>query len=178
MKDKIIKNIEKSIQLGDDIIKYFELFDQHMKPCGDDLLLIVLKGHLIIERFLEMNLCRLLDVDELPQGKGRLGFKQKLQLFEEVLKKREAGPKSPNSSLCVVINELNDVRNRMAHNLVCEADVEKKVRDLVNCYHSRVSKKIDSKQVLAEKLRQCIRGLCSFLSKARVHFHKLELADD
>jgi hypothetical protein len=173
--EKMDKRIRKTNQLADDIIKLFELLDQHLKPCGNDLTLLAIKGHLVIESFLEMNLCRLLEIDALPKGKGRLGFKQKLQLVEEVVKHRVPGPNSPNSSLCIVIDKLNDVRNSMAHKLTHQAEIEKDVEGLVKEYHLRAGKKLVAGQTLAEQLKGCIRELCTFLCKARVHFFKLEL---
>jgi hypothetical protein len=61
-------------QLAADLMRLPDLLDQYLKPCGDDLTLLIIKGHLIIESLLEMNLCRLLDIESLPKKYGRLDF--------------------------------------------------------------------------------------------------------
>ena len=43
----------------DDRGKIVELLNEHLKPCGDDLILLTLKGHLIIETMLEMILSQI-----------------------------------------------------------------------------------------------------------------------
>jgi hypothetical protein len=178
--DKLDKRLQQTIQFADDTdtIKFSDRLDQHLKPCRNDLTLLTIKGHLLIEGFLEMNLCRLLDIEALPKGKGRLGFKQKLQLFQEVIKQRAPGPNSPNSSLCIVIDALNDVRNSLAHKLLHQAEIEKDIRDFIKKYHSRSGKKMAAAQTTDEQLKACIRQLCVFLFRARVHFFKLAQSNE
>jgi hypothetical protein len=117
--DKILKKVDKRDkeieQLLADRHKPGELAKEHLGKCGDELILITLKGHLIIENLLEMNLCRLLRIDRLPEkDDAELTFKQKLKLVQSVVEQREPGP---NADLFVAIAKLNTIRNHLAHNL-------------------------------------------------------------
>ena len=132
--DKLLSKIDKTIQLNDDSEKLSDLLEQHLKPCGNDLMLLTIKGHLIIESLLELNLCRLLAIEELPKKYGRLDFNQKLQLVQTVIKKHKPGPNSPNSDLCSAIDKLNYVRNQLAHNLKNPTEIEKDVKDFIKEY--------------------------------------------
>lgn len=110
---KLENTHKKIIQLSDDALKSLDLVE-YLTPCGDDLILLTLKGHLIIENLLEMNLTRLLDIDYLPEGKDNpnLEFSQKLKLVQAVVLSREPGP---NADLFCAIAKLNKIRNDLAH---------------------------------------------------------------
>ncbi len=91
--EKIEKRGKEIDQLIADRHKPGELVKERLGKCGDDLILITLKGHLILENLLEMNLCRLLKIDRLPErGDAELTFKQKLKLVQSVVEQREPGP--------------------------------------------------------------------------------------
>lgn len=173
--DKIDKKGKEIDQLIADRHKPGELVMEHLGKCGDDLILITLKGHLIIENLLEMNLCRLLAIDCLPKKYGELGFNHKLQLLRAVVANRE--PK-PNADLFLAIDKLNQIRNELAHNLKNQGDIEKDVKSFVDEYRQRNDIKLVSNESLPKQLRSCILKLCRFLDAVRVHFYKLEQQED
>jgi hypothetical protein len=150
------------------------LVGQHLLPCRDNLVLLTLNGHLIIENLLEMNLCRLLAIDCLPTD-DQLEFSQKLRLVQAVVIKREPGP---NADLFCAIRMLNKARNELAHNLRNPAEIESAVKRIIQSYQSRADAKLSSQEPLAEQLRRCIRQLCRFLDKVRVQSFKLEWQQD
>jgi hypothetical protein len=175
-----LEEIDKHIQLTDDILKLPSLLDQHLKPCRDDLVLLTLKGHLIIESLLEMNLSRLLDVESWPQ-KGvnkksfNMSFFHKLTLVGAVVSAREPGP---NADLILAIDALNDMRNKLAHNLKIQSEIEKDVKLFVEEYCRRAGVKVSLDKSTADQLRSCIHRLCAFLYRVRIHFFKLERQSD
>jgi hypothetical protein len=83
--DRFDKRDGEINQLIADRHKPGELVKEHLEKCGSDLILITLKGHLIIEHLLEMNLCRLLGIDRLPiereDNYPELEFIHKLKLL-------------------------------------------------------------------------------------------------
>ncbi|MGH7989311.1 MAG: hypothetical protein ACREDS_03840, partial [Limisphaerales bacterium] len=153
--------------------------EQYLKPSGDDLILLTLKGHLIIEGLLETNLCRLLAVDCLPKEKEdnypELEFIHKLKLLQAATIQSKPGP---NTDLFKAIAKLNKIRNNLAHNLKDPQEIELEIKSLIDCYQSKAYKKLSLAKSLAEQLRNCIRKLYEFLFNVRVHFYKLELASN
>jgi hypothetical protein len=170
------EKIDKLIQFSDDILRLPDLLDQHLKPCGDDLILLTLKGHLIIENLLEMNLCRLLAINSLPEkDNAKLEFHQKLKLVEAVVIAREP---NPNADLFCAIAKLNKIRNDLAHKLMTQEEIEKAVSSIIQSYQSKADKKMNLGQTTTMQLKNCIRKLCVFLCKVRIHFYKLERQSD
>jgi hypothetical protein len=114
-------------EMTDDSMKFVEILTQHLLPCGDDLTLLTLKGHLIVEYLLETILLRLLGIPEAPKRLGRRkssdkimpGFYEKLKLVEAAVCQSHPGP---NADLLIVIENLNWMRNQLAHNLKNQAD--------------------------------------------------------
>ncbi len=73
--EKLKQKIKKALQLCDDQSRSSgKLITEHLEPCGDNNILLVLKGHCIIESLLESILIRQLDIESLPQKSGRLAF--------------------------------------------------------------------------------------------------------
>ncbi len=171
--DKIDKWGKEIEQLIADRQKPGELVEEHLGSCGDDLILITLKGHLIIENLLEMNLCRLLALDRLPEGKDNpdLEFSQKLKLIQAVVIAREP---SPNADLFCAIAKLNKIRNDLAHKLMSQEEIEGAVNSVIQSYQSKTDLKLSLDQTTAMQLRICILKLCRFLDTVRVHFYKLD----
>jgi hypothetical protein len=153
-----------------DLVKFSDLVNQHLVPCSDDLILLTLKGHLIIENLLEMNLCNLLAVERLAKKKGRLGFAQKLALVQVVVEHREPGP---NADLFCVIEKLNDLRNQIAHNLKEPGEIEVGVKDFIKEYHAKSGEKMRWDKPLSAQLKEGIGRLCGFLWQVRQHAHDL-----
>jgi len=84
-------------ELAEDAVKFADVTD-HLLDCGDNLALLTLKGHLVVEHLLGIILMRLLNIPALPAPHGRLGFYQKLKLVEAVVCVREPGPNADSSS--------------------------------------------------------------------------------
>jgi hypothetical protein len=168
--DRIEKRERMLEQLLADRLKLFELVDQHLLPCGDNLVLLTLKGHLIIENLLDINLCRLLAIDSLPT-EDELEFSQKLRLLQAVVVKREPGP---NADLFCAIRMLNKTRNELAHNLRNLQETESAVRRIVQSYQSKSDAKLSSQHALTDQLARCIRRLCRFLDDVGLQTFKLE----
>ncbi len=173
------KRFELCKQFAADIEEQFDCLDQHLKPCGEDLILLTLKGHLIIESFLEVNLCRLLAIDHLPKEKEdnypELEFIHKLKLLQAATIQSKPGP---NADLFKAIAKLNSIRNKLAHNLKDSSEIEADIKKIIDCYQSKADRKLNLGESLADQLRNCIRKLCEFLCHVRFHFYKLELPPD
>src|ERR1035441_2283570 len=173
---KGIKRIESMAQFANDRQKMIDLVRAHLFPCGEDLILLTLKGHLIIENLLDTNLCRLLAVQNLPVGQGRLGFKQKLYpLKEAVIQCEEPGP---NSDLFSVIDALNELRNQIAHKLKNPLEIQRDTQIFVKNNRAKLGIKLGSDKPLSAQLKACIIKLCNFLNKVMLHFFKLEQKND
>ena len=176
-KDKQLRARQRSDEMTHDALKLVELLTNELEPCANDLTLLTLKGHLIAEHLLETILIRLLAIPEIPKPKKNsrkidLSFYQKLKLIEAVLTERTPGP---NADLLMVVEELNNLRNRLAHNLKSHAEIEKDVHELICCYGSVTRRKQDPSKQLPEQLRDCLRHLCGFLLEVRGHFYCLEV---
>lgn len=170
MNKKVLKACDKSNQLVSDSLRALDLYEQHLQPCKSDFILLILKGHLIIEHLLEINLVRLLSIEHLPEG-GDLEFSQKLKLVQAVVMASKVGP---NADLFCVIAKLNQVRNKLAHNLLSEEQIKIQVQTLIQSYQGKTDKKLDSES-LEKQLKNCMLRLISFLLKVRKHFIKLEI---
>ena len=162
----------------DDTINYGEIL-KHLENCRDDLTLLTLKGHLVAENLLESILLGLLDVSEAPKRYGKKGkmvkampdFYHKLMLVKAAVCQREPGP---NADFLIVIEQLNDMRNQLAHNLENQADIESGVRRLIENYHRNADTNADWKnESLPVQLRKCLYGICQFLYRVRAHFFRL-----
>jgi hypothetical protein len=79
----------------------------------DDLLVIILRGHLIIEAELTDIYQRLLKNPAALESGGTLGFSLKLRLVRAL-----AGDDALPDEMWVALRELNKVRNELAHKLV------------------------------------------------------------
>jgi len=146
---------------------HLQLVEQHLNPCGNDVILLTIKGHLLVEHLLEVNLIRLLDVDRIP----RLGFRQKLQLLSTIVEQREA---KPNADLFLAISTLNDTRNQLAHNLKNPQEMQNDLQHFINEYHKRAGTKRTSPNPSADELKTCILQLCNFLHEVRIHLFRLK----
>ena len=179
---RIDRKGKKHDQFIGDAYKRVDLVNQYLNPCGDDLILITLKGHLIIENLLGMILTRLLDIESLPgesesnrKKEDKLEFNQKLQLVQAVVIARD--PK-PNADLFCAIAKLNSIRNSLAHKLMNSGEIEGAVKSILESYQSKADMKLSSDKPLPEQLKLCIGKLCKFLVDVRYHFYKLEQKED
>jgi hypothetical protein len=175
MDDDLYKLSGPIDEFAQDRILFLDLVPQYLQPCGEDLVLLTLKGHLILETLLEMNLCRMLRVKSMPSGNAHPGleFNQKLRLVRAVVLSREPAAK-PNSDLFVVIEKLNSVRNALAHNLMPGEKIEAEVKRVIESYQAKTDSKLNTTKPLAEQLKACITLLCIFLDAVRVQTFKLD----
>ena len=175
MNDDVYKPGGPIDQFAEDRILFADLVPQYLHPCGDDLVLLTLKGHLILETLLEMNLCRMLRIKSMPRGDADpdLEFNQKLRLVRAVVLSREPTAR-PNCDLFVVIEKLNNVRNALAHNLMPAEKIEAEVRRVIESYQAKADAKLNTTNPLAAQLKACITLLCIFLDAVRVQSFKLD----
>jgi hypothetical protein len=99
----------------------------HLFPAGDDLTLIVLKGHLLIEEQLN---ARLQDIARRPEHlPDRLGFHSLSMLCKALF----YGENAAEEWFWSAISRLNAIRNHLAHSLEApqlETKVDEMVRTL------------------------------------------------
>ena len=94
---------------SDDPRRHVFRYDQHM-PHTDDLSLVVLKGHLLVEEMLkELTSTLLPNANHLEDA--RLSFHQLARVV------RSAAPTKSNDKCWELILALNSVRNNLVHNL-------------------------------------------------------------
>jgi hypothetical protein len=169
-KKKEISRLEK--EMREDQLDTVDALCMHLLSCGDDLTLLTLKGHLVMEDVMDKILARLLHIPHLPKDENtKLEFNQKLKLVEAVVCHTDPGP---NADLFCAIAKLNSVRNKLAHNLKKPDEIVEDVKSLLNCYFAKAGKKPVYGKVLSEDLRGCLCNLWQFLYKVRRHFHELE----
>jgi len=103
-------------------------FRRHL-PKSDDLTLIVLKGHLLIEEMINRFITSLLaNPDALAAG--RLTFHQRVRLLQALLPRSSAVDKTFHA-----VEKLNTLRNRFAHDLEpaqVECQIEAFVRQILS----------------------------------------------
>ena len=98
------------------------------------------------------------------------GFYEKLRLVEAVVCQSHPGP---NAHLLIVIENLNTMRNQLAHNLKNQADIESDVKCLIAGYHKQVGTKPDWNQAMPKLLKDCLFRLCQFLYGVSRRFYNL-----
>lgn len=134
----------------------FERFFTHF-PTTDDLTLIVLKGHLLVEE--EIN--DILDMklkDSSAIYQARLGFHQRLAVLKALT---GTGPDAPFQYSS--IEKLNTLRNKIAHNLAPN-DFERKIISFLKEIEDPEYEKEFEKQSLTERMKRCIAFICGELS--------------
>lgn len=103
----------------------YQRYSKHF-PRTDDLTLIIIKGHLLIE--VEINTLLMLLVKNIKHlEKAKLTFYQKNCLLESLLLKGNI-----KGTIFKKIEMINNIRNQIAHNLEPKA-LDEKVRDLLYC---------------------------------------------
>jgi len=140
-------------------------FSTHL-PDSDDLTLIVLKGHLLIEEEINSLLAQeLKDSDSL--FKARPSFSIKIAILRAVFGKKRASQLNINA-----IDKLNTLRNDMAHNL-SSSKLDKKLEAFINSME--ITDLNFSDMQLHVKLKICIRKLSARTIGERIK-DKLEIS--
>lgn len=113
---------------GIDIFSVFERFQEHIQ-ISDDLTLMILKGHLLIEEQIWLLLCnRLTSVEALE--KAELTTHQKLCLAEALVDDFSRSGQDTNW-LWPALKKLNKLRNDIAHNLT-PSGIADRIRDFID----------------------------------------------
>lgn len=155
-------------------MEYAELLVRHIKPCGGDLILLILKGHLVAEHLLEKLILRMLGLSQptLRDCKIDLSFCRKLEIVTAVCRGR-GQPSGPSASVLESIKKLNEVRNKLVHNLDPKNGIENEVRGLISDYYSREKDERQPGKELPEVLKVTLIRICQDLQKLRLHHFRL-----
>jgi hypothetical protein len=173
-RDSDIESEKRQNELVEHTIKFCDLISDDLRSCPDNLILLTLTGHLIVEELMDMTLAFVLGLREFPKndrGESLLSFYEKLRLIQAVVCEREPGP---NADLLCVIKMLNKVRNALGHKLKKQAEIEEMIETLLKSYYQKTGKKRDPTKPLPTLLRHCLVNLCEFLIKLQRHFYNLE----
>lgn len=144
----------------------FERFFTHL-PTTNDLTLIILKGHLLVEE--EIN--EILDMKLKESSaiyQARLGFHQRLA----VLKALTGTTDDP--FLYSSIEKLNSLRNKISHNLEPN-DLEIKIISFLKEIEDPEHEEEFEDQDLAERLKRCIAFICGQLSGWKIGIEFLKI---
>ena len=135
-------------------------------PKGDDLILVILKGHLLIEEQINGILQKVLN-DPQALSRAKLSFDQRFQIYCSVLGKKY----TPHAR---TIKKLNQIRNKIAHNLEPPdllISVEEFCKDILPL---TASFKENQGVSVAERVRIVIAYLCGHLSGLRDKGEKIQ----
>lgn len=106
----------------------FERFQEHL-PIGDDLTLMILKGHLLIEEQVWLLICNRV-VSIVALEKAELTTHQKLCLAEALLDDFSRSVQETDW-LWPALKKLNKLRNDIAHNLT-PSGIADRIRDFID----------------------------------------------
>ena len=167
-----MSDLTRLAELSDDAVAFATAMADHLLTCGEDLILLTLKGHLVAEHLLDTIIVRALNIPELPSySAAKLTFFQKMKIVEAIECGREPGP---NADLLRTVAKLNDIRNKLMHNLKRPSEIEALVQSVIDSYRSIKSikgRKQDKPK--CEQFRDCLCHICVFLYDIRVHSFKL-----
>lgn len=140
-------------------------------PENDDITLIVIKGHLLLEEQVKnIFLSKFKNPNILE--KSRFEISQIINITEATFKKN-----NKNECLWKCIRKLNNIRNDIAHNIENKG-LENKVKDLVDIYNKIATSKIKDNETIEKKLKACISGLGAQLISLATHSVKDRKAKD
>lgn len=150
------QNVIHPIGLYHGTVDSLERFLRHM-PKSDDLTLVVLKGHLLVEEEINETL-----VSRLREPKvlfaARLSFSQRLAVLKAL-----SGSDKDQPFRFTAIEHLNTLRNQLAHNLE-PRELEKRVKTFLAELEAPGKEKEFAKETLGRRLKRCIALLCGELS--------------
>jgi hypothetical protein len=140
----------------DDGSDSFARFLRHL-PKSDDLSLIILKGHLLIEEELNDALAaHMADPDRLFQA--RLSFSQRLNVLVGI-----TGEGNAFHHRLTAVEKLNSLRNQLAHNLEPKG-IGTRIEEFLRELEDPGSAKELRKQKVSERLKSCIALMCGEFS--------------
>lgn len=135
---------------------------------SDDLTLVVLKGHLLVEEELNEILSMKLRVPEAI-FQARLSFSQRLAVLRAL-----AGDEGRGTFSLDALNRLNALRNQLAHNLE-PRQLEKRVKAFLVELEAPGLEEEFSQEKLSTRLKRCIALLCGRLSGWRQGLRSLQI---
>ena len=145
-------------------------FLKHM-PRSDDITLVTLKGHLLVEEQINMVLSmRLRDPKELFSA--RLNFSQRLAVLRAV-----SGPAATLSHRFSAYGKLNQLRNKLAHNLD-PAELEALATEFLTELEEPGYTQEFAKEKLGKRMKRCIALLCGELSGCNEAVRSLQIQPD
>lgn len=120
----------------------------HKLPHGQDITLVILKGHLLVEEQInEVINAKLINSDALKPS--RLEFFQRICLAEALY------PSDVNPILWKAVIKLNKIRNDIAHNLT-PTGLDNRLKDFVKFFPSGMDEDTDCIQDRFEKSLICL----------------------
>lgn len=131
-------------------------------PEDNDLLKIVITGHLLIEKQVKV-IFNSNFVNEAPLKSCRLETSQIISLVEAMYESTEK-----YAALWKCIKKLNNIRNDLAHNLEA-VGLEHKIADFIKQVNSIISIPIEKSSCIEDDLRRCITALSAWVISLSTH---------
>ncbi len=130
-------------------------FQKHM-PRSNDITLIILKGHLLVEQ--ELN-----DILDIELRYSRALYDVKITFYHRLaIVKSIYGTPLSGGFPYDEIKKLNTLRNRLVHSLEPK-DLEKHVELFLRMFENPDSASEFAKQTLGKRLKLCLAGLCGLI---------------
>lgn len=149
----------------------FARFLKHL-PRSQDLMLVVLKGHLLIEEEINEILTIMLN-EPSALFDAHLSFRQRLAVLRSVV-----GSEGNQHFRYDALQKLNVLRNELAHNLEPK-ELDRRVKMFLEQIEDPESEEALSELTLCERLKRCIALLCGELAgwqRARRSFETLKIS--
>jgi hypothetical protein len=140
-------------------------------PKSDDITLIVIKGHLLLEEQLR-NLFKSNFNNPKVLNKSKFEFSQIITMVEAIFENDER-----NNNFWESIRKLNTIRNDIAHNIENKG-LNDKVNNLIKISNKILSLKIEDTETIENKLKLCITGLAAHLISLATHAIESRKAKD
>lgn len=130
-------------------------------PKSDDITLIVIKGHLLLEEQLR-NIFKSNFNNPKALNKSKFEISQIITIVEAIFENDE------NNNFWESIRKLNTIRNDIAHNIENKG-LNDKVNNLIKISNKILSLKIEDSETIENKLKLCITGLAAHLISLATH---------
>lgn len=131
-------------------------------PKDDDITLIVIKGHLLLEQQVRNIFISSFNNPEALK-KSKFEISQIINIVEATFEKNVQ-----NEYLWKCVKKLNNIRNDIAHNIENKG-LKNKIEDLVAVCNKLLTSKIEDDESIESKLKSCIIGLGAQLISLATH---------
>jgi len=142
-------------------------FFEHL-PDTDDLSLMVLKGHLLIEEQLN-ELISIKCISPECLEKARLTFNQKIHILKALYGKEIMT--DSDYQLWVALESLNSIRNKLSHNLEPD-NLDKKVETFIRTFMNDTKYKYTNEKKATNTLKHILCFLSGYISSTILHKSK------